>query len=281
MSSSSRLAAGLLLAAGLAQAQTPAPAANPQRIVALQPSLTEAVCALGACERLVAIDRHSDWPASVQPLPRVGGMADANVEAIVALRPDLVLLGARSRAFERLQALGLRVLALEARSHGDIRQNLETIARALGHPGAGERLWRGLDARVQDQRRRVPPGWRGRRVYLELHGGKVAASEESFIGETLVRLGLANVVPGRLGAFPRLGPEYALRADPDVLITTAVGATVPPPQRPGWHALRAVREQRYCTLTAQQFDVVLRAGPRIDEAAAAVVQCLQSLPPPP
>ncbi len=268
-------AAALLAVAGLAQAQ---PA---QRIVALQPSLTEAVCSLDACERLVGVDRYSDWPASMAALPRVGGMADANVEAIVALRPDLVLLGTRSRVADRLRALGLRVLVLEAKSHQDIRRNLETIAQALGRPGAGERLWRGLDARVQEQRRRVPPAWRGRRVYLELHGGKAAASEESFIGETLALLGLANVVPGRLGAFPRLGPEYALRADPDVLITTSAHATVPPPQRPGWQALRAVREQRFCTLSERQFDVVLRAGPRIDEAAAALVQCLQSLAPPP
>ena len=271
---SSLVAGACLAAAGLAHAQAP------QRIVALQPSLTEAVCSLEACDRLVAVDRHSDWPASVAGLPRVGGMADANVEAIVALRPDLVRLGARSRAAERLQALGLRVLVLEARSHADIRRNLERIAQALGRPGAGERLWRGLELRVEEQRRRVPPGWQGRRIYLELHGGKVAASEVSFIGETLARLGLANVVPGHLGAFPRLGPEYALRADPDVLVTTEVGATVPPPQRPGWQALRAVRERRYCTLPPGQFDVVLRAGPRIDEAAAAVVQCLQGLPPP-
>ncbi|GAB1385926.1 ABC transporter substrate-binding protein [Melaminivora sp.] len=267
-------AAALLLAAGLAQAQ---PA---QRIVTLQPSLTEAVCSLDACERLVGVDRHSDWPAGIASLPRVGGMAEANIEAIVALRPDLVLLGTRSRSAQRLQALGLRVLVLEATSHADIRRNLEAIAQALGKPGAGERLWRGLDLRVQEQRRRVPVAWQGRRVYLELHGGKAAASEESFIGETLALLGLVNVVPGRLGAFPRLGPEYALRADPDVLISTVVGSTVAPPQRPGWHALRAVREQRYCSLNAQQFDVVLRAGPRIDEAAAAVVQCLHRLPPP-
>lgn len=270
----SLIAAAVLAAAGISHAQ---PA---QRIVALQPSLTEAVCSLDACERLVAVDRHSDWPAGVAALPRVGGMADANVEAIVALRPDLVLLGARSRVAERLRALGLNVLVLEARSHADIHRNLEAIAQALGKPGAGERLWRGLDMRVQEQRRRVPAAWRGRRVYLELHGGRAAASEDSFIGETLALLGLSNVVPGRLGAFPRLGPEYALRADPDVLITTTVGATVPPPQRPGWQALRAVREQRYCTLSERQFDVVLRAGPRIDEAAAALVQCLQGLTPP-
>ncbi|WP_313314533.1 helical backbone metal receptor [Pulveribacter sp.] len=258
---------------------TAAPGAAPApAIVALQPSLTEAVCVLGACERLLGIDRYSDWPERVRALPRVGGLADADVEAIVALRPDLVLLGPRSRAAERLQSLGLQVLVLEAKSHADIRANLEIVARAVGRPGAGEAQWQRIDARLQALRAQLPPAWRGRRVYLELHGGKAAASEESFIGETLARLGLANVVPARLGPFPKVSPEFVLRADPDVLI---VAATSPAPAtRPGWHAMRAVREQRVCVLPAAQLDVLLRAGPRIDEAAQQILHCLQALPSP-
>jgi iron complex transport system substrate-binding protein len=64
----------------------------PQRIVSLLPSLTEMVCELGACDRLVGVDNYSNWPASVHKLPRVGGLEDANIEFIVSLRPDVVLL---------------------------------------------------------------------------------------------------------------------------------------------------------------------------------------------
>ena len=87
--------------------------AAPQRIVSLLPSLTESVCELGACSRLVGVDRYSNWPTSVQQLPRVGGGIDPNIEAIVALKPDLVLMAESTRAAERLQALGLKVLMLE------------------------------------------------------------------------------------------------------------------------------------------------------------------------
>ena len=69
----------------------------PQRVVSLLPSLTETVCALGACERLVGVDRYSNWPASVQSLPRVGGGLDPSIEGIVALRPDLVLAAGSTR----------------------------------------------------------------------------------------------------------------------------------------------------------------------------------------
>ena len=86
--------AGLLLAvlAGLAVA------APPQRIVSLVPGLTESVCALGACARLVGTDRYSNWPASVAALPKLGGLDDAQVERIAALKPDLVLIAPSARA---------------------------------------------------------------------------------------------------------------------------------------------------------------------------------------
>jgi hypothetical protein len=85
--------------------ELPAPA---RRIVSLMPSLTETVCALDACDRLVGIARHANWPVAVQRLPQVGGIDDANIERIVALKPDLVLLRPRSRAAEPLERLGIR-----------------------------------------------------------------------------------------------------------------------------------------------------------------------------
>jgi iron complex transport system substrate-binding protein len=85
----------------------------PARIVSVLPSLTESVCALGQCQRLVGVDRYANWPASVRQLPQVGGGLDPNIEAIAALRPDVVLLATSSRASDRLEALGFKVVALE------------------------------------------------------------------------------------------------------------------------------------------------------------------------
>ena len=79
----------------------------------LLPSLTETVCELGQCHRLVGVDRYSNHPAPVRSLPQVGGGVDPNVEAVVALKPDLVLAAISSRGIERLESLGSKVLALE------------------------------------------------------------------------------------------------------------------------------------------------------------------------
>jgi len=106
------VALGLLMA-GLAQAQpvqitddrgrAVALPRSPQRIVSLLPSLTESVCELEQCHRLVGVDRYSNWPeAVVGKLPKVGGGLDPSIEAIVALKLDVVLLSVSSRAIDRL-----------------------------------------------------------------------------------------------------------------------------------------------------------------------------------
>ena len=85
----------------------------PQRIVSLLPSLTETVCELGDCAKLVGVDRFSNFPERAQKLPKLGGLEDTAVEALVALKPDVVLLGVSARIIDRLESLGLKVIALE------------------------------------------------------------------------------------------------------------------------------------------------------------------------
>ena len=133
----------------------------PQRVVSVLPSLTETVCALGQCQRLVGVDRFSDWPAAVRALPQVGGGIDPNIEAIVTLRPDLVLMARSSRGSERLEALGLTVLVLEPQTHADVRRVMGRVAQALGLPAQqAEQLWQRIDADLTALARALPPSVR-------------------------------------------------------------------------------------------------------------------------
>ncbi len=248
----------------------------PQRIVSMVPAFTEATCALGTCERLVGVDRHSNWPERVRDLPQVGSLEDAQVERIVALRPDLVIVAPGARARARLEALGLPVLVLQADTLAEMRAATETLARALGSPGGGERLWQRIDARVAAAAARVPPAWRGQRVYVEVSPMPHAAGEASFIGELLARLGLRNVVPAALGPFPQLSPEYVLRARP-ALVVAAAQAVAEMPQRPGWGRLDALRAGHVCALAPAQYDLLVRPGPRLDEAADVIADCVAAL----
>ncbi len=249
----------------------------PQRIVSLLPSLAETVCELGHCGRLVGVDRYTNYPASLQKLPQVGGGLDPNIEAIVALKPDVVLMAKSSRAAERLEALGIKVMALEPKTYADVQRVMLKLGQLLEVPDA-QRVWRAIDAGVSAAAQSLPEQVRGTRVYFEVNQGPYAASEASFIGETLTRLGVKNIVPAKLGPFPKLNPEFIVRANPDLIMVgqdSADGMA----QRPGWHSIRAVRERRVCIFPAEQANVLVRPGPRMAEAARLMAQCLSDKAP--
>jgi iron complex transport system substrate-binding protein len=246
----------------------------PQRIVSLLPSLSETVCELGQCQRIVGVDRYSNFPASLQKLPQLGGGMDPNIEMIVALRPDVVLIAKSSRAGERLEALGLKVVALEPKSHADVQRVMFKLGQLLEVPDTA-RIWRAIDAGVSAAAQSLPPGARGMRVYFEVNPGPYAAGESSFIGETLARLGARNIVPAKLGPFPKLNPEYIVRANPDLIMIgqrNAEGLMT----RPGWQNMRALREQRVCIFPTEEANVLVRPGPRMAEAARLMARCLQA-----
>jgi iron complex transport system substrate-binding protein len=255
-------------------------AQSPQRIISLLPSLTESVCAMDQCQRIVGVDRYSNHPASVRSLPVMGGGLDPNIEGIVALKPDVVLLATSSRASQRLESLGIKVVALEPKSHADVRRVLGRIGVLLDIPDAQgvDRLWRIIDASISAASQSLSPKARSARVYFEVSRGPYAAGESSFIGETLTRLGVRNVIPASLGPFPRLNPEYVVRANPDVIMvgnrSMQAMATYP-----GWGSIKAVREQRICVYGVGDSDVVVRPGPRMAEAARLMAKCLEDKAP--
>jgi iron complex transport system substrate-binding protein len=251
--------------------------APPARIVTLLPSLTETVCALNACDRLVGTDRYSNWPSQVQPLPKLGGLEDAQLERIVALKPDLVLAASSARVIDRLEAVGVKVIALEPKSLADTRRVMNKVAVALGSPAASDALWRDIERRIAAAAAQVPPALRGARVYFEVAASPHAAGEVSFIGETLARLGLGNAVPASLGPFPKLNPEYVVRAQPDIVMASERNLA-DMPKRPGWSSLRALRAGRQCGFASAQYEVLIRPGPRLGEAAELMAGCLARLP---
>jgi len=278
------LLALLLLMASLAQAQEAVQVTDdrgravhlaqpPQRIVSLLPSLAETVCALGECRRLVGVDRYTNWPETVNKLPKVGGALDPSIESIVALRPDVVLMSTSSRAADRLQALGIPVVALEHKTHADVQRVLTKVGQLLAVADA-QRVWRAIDAGVAAAAQSLPPAARGQRVYFEVSPGPFGAGEGSFIGETLARLGVRNVLPAKLGPFPKLNPEFVVRADPDLIMVGARSAQGLL-SRPGWSGMRALRAGHLCQFTAEESDVLIRPGPRMAEAARLMADCLQ------
>ena len=251
-------------------------AAPPLRIVSLLPSLTESVCAIGACARLVGTDRFSNWPTSVRALPKLGGVDDPQIESVVSLRPDVVLVSSSARVIDRLEGLGLKVVVLESRNHADVKRTLMLLGRMLDMTDAAEAVWTGIERQTRDAAQKVPQAVRGKRVYFEIDATPYAAGASSFVGETLAQLGMADSIPRELGPFPKLYPEYVVKIQPDIIVATRQ-SLVDMAKRPGWSSLHALQEGQTCALSSERFELLVRPGPRMGEAAAALGGCLAGL----
>jgi iron complex transport system substrate-binding protein len=252
----------------------------PQRIASLLPALTETVCQLGECNRLVVVDRYSNWPRSVALLPRAGGLEDVDVEQIVSARPDVVLLGNAPRVEDRLRSLGLVVFELETETYADIGRNVSALGEMLGVPQRAERLNRRIEHSVAEVAAATRTRLSGHAplVYFEVDPAPYGAGPQSFMGQMLERVGAHNILPASLGSFPRLNPEYVVRADPDVILVSGADASQLV-HRPGWDRIRAVREHHICTFPPEVRDTIVRPGPRVAAGFEALSQCLLRMAP--
>ena len=245
----------------------------PQRIVSLLPSLTESVCALGKCGTLVGVDRFSNWPKSIQALPKLGGIGDINIEQIVRLKPDVVLLEKASPVIARLNELGIKTIALDVKSMGDEKRALQKLDTMLG-TSESARVWNQIEKEIMRANKQLFAKDDNIRVYFEVNPAPFAAGSTSFIGEILTQLNVVNIIPKALGPFPKINPEFVVQAKPDVILLTE-STIVDIQKRPGWNSIPAVKRNRICSFTTDQNDVLVRPGPRMGEAALTISQCIQ------
>lgn len=245
----------------------------PQRIISLLPSLTESVCALGKCSALVGVDRFSNWPKSMQELPKLGGMSDINLERIVQLKPDVVLLEKSSPVITRLNGLGIKTFSLDIKTMSDVERALQKLDLILG-TAESPRVWNQIQQQIMRANKQLPSRAKNVSVYFEVNPAPFAAGGTSFIGEILTQLGLTNIIPKALGPFPKINPEFVVQAKPDVILLAESTAT-DIQKRPGWSSIPAVSKDRICVFTGDQNDILVRPGPRMGEAALMISVCIQ------
>ncbi|HEU4386113.1 MAG TPA: helical backbone metal receptor [Anaeromyxobacteraceae bacterium] len=250
----------------------PPPPAAPRRVVSLAPSLTDTVVAMGEGARLVGVTRYDDAP-EVRSLPRVGGFLDPSPEAVLALRPDLVLWltdGGAFPAVKRIADLGVPVRAIPVVTVGDVFACARLAGQALGNPSAGERLARSLEEAVASAARRARDLPRVRVLMVIGRDPLVVAGPGSYPDSLLAIAGGVNVAgAGRPWAVYSL--EKAAAANPDLVVDAAVLEPAEGISR--LSAIPAVRAGRVARL---RNDDALRPGPRL---AGALEDLLAALHP--
>lgn len=263
-------------ACGAVAAPKRAAAAVPQRIVSLAPSVTETLFALGAGARVVAVSSFCDYPPEVAVLPKVGSFLAPNVEAAIALRPDVVIgtpTPGNRDAVMTLRRLGVRVEIADSTHLADLLQATRKIAAAAGVAEAGERLVAEIDREMEGVRARVA-GAPLRRVLMVVgHEPLIAVGYGSFLGELLEAARATNIAPAS-GAWPHVSIEHVIAADPEVVIDSSMGTeegTAPEGFWSQFPSLTAVREGR---VHAFRSDRVLRPGPRLPAAFADLARLI-------
>ena len=248
----------------------------PQRVVSLVPSHTETVCALGACERLVGRDTLSDYPASVLGLPELGSAFAPDLEALVALRPDLVLVDEYSGAADAVAPLGIPVFAGTPQRLEEVFEMIDRLALLLGTPNEAALLIASVRGEL-DGVTALVAGRDRPTVFYEVDPSPYSVGPDGFIGTLIALAGGANVVPGDLGDFPLVDPEFVVATNPQVIVLAdapyGVSAELVA-ARPGWASIAAVRDGRVIELTQDQSDVMSRAGPRVGDALLLLARIL-------
>jgi len=250
----------------------------PKRVVSLSPSTTEILFAVGAGTLVVGRTRFCDYPPEARAIPVVGGFADANLEAIVRLLPDLVV-GAKGPAgpalAQKLESLGIPTLFPPTQSIAQIESAIAEIATRVGAADRGISVVSAMREHERAIAAAVAAEPRVRTLLVFGLSPIVVAGPESFPYEMVERANGQNVVRGG-GAYPALNAETLITLDPDVVINAAMAGTVGDagaidPDAPGWRELRAMREGQVVPLTDE---AALRPGPRTADGIAAIARIL-------
>ncbi len=249
-----------------------------KRIISLAPHVTESLFAVGAGERIVGTVEYSNYPEDAKKITRVGGYSRLDLEAIVALKPDLVIVwesGNVKAHVEKLRALGLTLYLTQPNRIEDVMSTLERLSQLAGTQDVGRKTVADLNARLERLRQsysRKPPVRTFYQIWkdpLSTVGGK------QIISSVVTLCGGENVFGGLDALAPIVSVEAVIAANPEVIIASGMGEV-----RPEWLA----DWKRWSSITAVARgnlffihpDLIQRHTPRLLDGAARLCQQLET-----
>lgn len=239
-----------------------------QRIVSLAPSVTEILFAVGLNSEIVGVTSFCDYPPQAKLKPKVGA-AVLNLEAILGLKPDLIIGNKdflRPDALAKLEQLRIPVFLLLPKTVEEILMHIAVIGRLVGHEKEARGISEALRDRLKDIQRRVASVKRVRVFYVVNMDPLISVGAKSFIHQMLELAGGENILGGTQTPYPKVSLEEVLRKDPEVLlfpVGTSEGIPEAEQQRwRKWSSLSAVTQNRLYQVMG---DLVNRPGPRVIE----------------
>jgi iron complex transport system substrate-binding protein len=252
---------------------------NPVRVVAMAPSITEVIYALGEERRLVGISQFSDFPPKAASLPRVGSYIRPDLERIIALNPDLCIAvkdGNPRSVAERLESFRIPVFAVDPRNLDAIMNMVVLIGRLLHAPDRAMTIADAMQARIQDVRDRVAKTRERPRVFFQIGISPIVSiGSNTFIHELIEMAGGTNLCAEFTVSYPRLSREQVVALAPDVLIMTTMDRNMESGQVAmewkNWTQIPAIRNSRIAVVDSNVFD---RPTPRQVDALEELVRLI-------
>jgi len=248
--------------------------AEPKRIVTLAPSETETAFAVGAGERVMGVDQFSDYPKEAAQKAKIGDI-NTNVEAVLALKPDLVLAhnGLQPDVIKKLRELKVTVYAGDPKTLDQVIGHVEIIGKLLNEQVKAAQVADKMKAdrdRIVAAVKDAPK----KKVYLEFSPGWSVGKGE-FLDELLTLAGGTNVAGDQKGWF-EINAESIIKSNPQVILygTDAMtGNTIYDAimKRPGFSALAAVKSKDIHPVDSS---LVTRTGPRLTDGLVEIAKAV-------
>jgi iron complex transport system substrate-binding protein len=262
-------------------------AAPPERIVSTAPSITELLYALGLGNRVVGVTRFCRYPPEAQLKPKIGDYTSPNLEAIAALRPDLVIIQTNPvHLADRLAKLKLHVLEVDQENIAAIYKSIHDVGAATGTEHAATQLSDSILDGLGKIRNRVAPLPRVRMMFVigrspNRLDGLVVAGRASYLNEVIEIAGGENVFRDAVAGYPEVSLEEVMARNPEVIVdmgdmSDTIGVTEEHKRNviALWNRipnLAAVKQHRVFAVAS---DVFVVPGPRVIEAAKAFAEML-------
>jgi iron complex transport system substrate-binding protein len=255
--------------------------AKPTAIVSMSPTATEMLYAIGAGPQVKAVDSYSDYPKNA-PLTKLDALTP-NVEAIVAYKPDLVVVaGDTTGLTAQLAKFNIPVLSDPAATGlNQEYQQFDELGRATGHLGQAKAEVSKIKGQIAQIVKNAPTHAKPPTYYFELDQTFYSETSSTFIGQVLGLLGMKNIADAAKGAassggYPQLSAEFIIKTNPSYIYladTICCGQNAKKvAQRPGWSALTAVKDGHVVGLSD---DIASRWGPRIVDLLRTVANSLK------
>ncbi len=252
--------------------------AAPKRLISIGPANTEIIFAIGAEQLLVGVDRYSDYPEAAKKIERVGGLLSPSFDKIVALNPDLVILGASTHPelIDKLVALNVPVASILPANLDAIYQRIQLFGQICDKSAKAAQVSRQMKARVKRVREVIDPIPKSKRksVFYEVwYDPLQSVGPGSFIHALIELAGGLNIAGDAKTAWPLFSLETLIERNPQVIFTTRAKSVTEllEGHRKAWNRISAVEAKRVYLLNG---DEISRPGPRIVRALEAMAQRL-------